>query len=384
MERPAELPLSLAPHVKYALAVLSSAAPASAAAADSMRVTVVYFALHTLDLCGALPALPPSRRQEVEAWLLSCLCADGGCAGGARAPGLHSHVACTYAAVCGLVILGADLAPLPLPALRATLRALQAPCGGLASSAACPAEVDLRFLYSALALCRLLELPLDWGQGGGGGEGRGALHAPSALRYIAACQTHEGGFALHASGGGEAHGASTYCALAAWALLLADGGGAQRLPAGAPRLDLRALRRWLELRASAGCGVSGRAGKAGDACYTWWVGASLRVLGALEAPAPAPPALAQAPLLAWLAQCRGSGGLGFGKDPEEEADPFHTVFALAGLALGEGGGGGSSSSSSGRSAGAGAALAPVVATLGVTRRALAALRARQLEGIELV
>ena len=414
--------LDTAPHVRYALHLLSSPLPMSAVSLDAMRVTAVYFALHTLDVCRALPALPPARACAIAAWLRACLC-DGpsGCgfaghpclAPPAAAPG-HAHVACTYAAVCSLRILGARagaaggalLQALPSARIAAALRALQqARCGGVASSAACEGEVDVRFLYSAAALCQLLGLRVAWGEGreagadadeGGEGEGQApaALLGPAALRYLAACQTHEGGFAL-ALGGGEAHGAATYCALAAWALLHAGaqraGARAARAAAAAAALDVGALRRWLALRAgAAGGGVSGRAGKGGDACYTWWVGASLVLLreveggegsggggGGAAAAARALPPLLQAPLLQWLQQCAGSGGLGFGKDPEAEADPFHTVFALAGVALGLEEEALAAAAAAGAGAGAGARpqqlqLAPVVAALGLTQRALSA------------
>jgi geranylgeranyl transferase type-1 subunit beta len=357
----ARLRVDVSRHVRYALHVLNSPAPPAAAALDAMRATVVYFALHALDVCAALPSLAPARRAATAAWLHACLAPGGG--GFAGSPGAqHAHVACTYAALCGLRILGDDLARVPRARAAALLAALQvaggADAGGVASSRACAEEVDVRFLYSAAAVCALLDLPAA------------ALDGAAALRYLRGCQTHEGGFAL-ARGGGEAHGASTYCAVAAWALLRrrqrrSGGGGGGGGGGGdcSDGLDLVALQRWLALRAEPSGGVSGRAGKDADVCYTWWVGAAARILreeeeaaggsgggggGASCAPAGDP-----AVLLAWLESCRGSGGAGYGKDAEAEADPFHTAFALAGMGvLGLGG------------------LASVDAALGLTPRALA-------------
>ena len=254
---------------------------------------------------------------------------------------------------------------MPRERLGATLAGLQAAGGGgMTSSPACPGEVDLRFLYSAVALCELLGLRIAWEGGGGcsssssaGTADCAALHGPTALRYIDGCQTQEGGFSL-ALGGGEAHGASTYCALAARALLVAR--AAQEGHSPSSILDVPALCRWLTLRLEAqGAGMSGRAGKGGDACYTWWVGASVRILqqGGLWEGGEVEGLLGGAGLLAWVEQCRGQGGMGYGKDAEAEADPFHTCFALAGLALLQPGG-------------CGLPLLPVEATLGLTRRAL--------------
>jgi geranylgeranyl transferase type-1 subunit beta len=361
----------LAPHVAYARALLFSTHSSAASSADPIRVTMVYFALLTLDVCGALPAaLPAPAAASVAAWVLRCLppASEGvtGFCGSPPSPGCGRawSVAATFSALACLATLGAPpppLPPLPVARLRAALAAAQerggGPLHGAVHDSPCAAGMaDARFVFAAAAACALL-----------GGAPSATLDAPAAARFLVRCQTHEGGFALRP--GGEAHGGSTYCAVAALALL----GWRGRRGLAEAGVDAGALRRWLALRAGAapegggggGCGdgdggagaplgFSGRAGKGPDACYTFWCGAAGAVAGAA-----APwPARRLGALSAWLADCRGPRGAGFGKDPEAEPDPLHTAYALAGLAAVGGGAG---------------ALGAVAAEVGVTARAWGAV-----------
>lgn len=218
-------------------------------------------------------------------------------------------------------------------------------------------ERDLRFLFCACAvsrMCSLLEV-----QRRGGAVGTGGVEYPmdvdKAVEYVLSCQTYEGGFGL--GPGAEAHGVhvrmrecthacvlaflcalaqartcarvqicamcahasagafhpgviltggSTYCAVAALALLgrlSALGGrdarGGHLSPPRAGVSSRRArLVRWLLLRQAGlndeGChslgwrgGYRGRAGKEPDSCYSFWIGASLHILGLIQLILPA-------------------------------------------------------------------------------------------------
>eukprot|EP00978_Attheya_sp_CCMP212_P034995 scaffold149980_cov52-Attheya_sp.AAC.2 len=117
-------------------------------------------------------------------------------------------------------------------------------------------EIDVRASYCILCMTTLLNLttePLTEG----------------VVEYIAACQTHEGGF------GGEphteAHGGYTYCAVAALKLLNDYN-----------HVDVPSLTGWLARRQmSYEGGFSGRCNKLVDGCYSFWQGAGMAVLDLL-------------------------------------------------------------------------------------------------------
>jgi len=97
-----------------------------------------------------------------------------------------------------------------------------------------------------------------------------ALASMLAVKFIASCQTYEGGF------GGEpfteAHGGYAYCAVAA--LQLVD-----RLDDAF--IDMTALRGWLARRQLGyEGGFSGRANKLVDGCYSFWQGGANCIVSA--------------------------------------------------------------------------------------------------------
>ena len=221
----------------------------------------------------------------------------------------------TYAAIASLIMLGDDCARIDRTALSKALASLQSEDGSIDSSPLSRGDGDVRFVFSASATVTLLALPSS------------ALDARSALRFIAACQTHEGGLALQP--GGEAHGGATFCGLAARSLLLFRDEGNPRESS----VDVSAALRWLARRQdSQSGGPTGRAGKDPDACYAFWLGASSAIL-LKEMALPEQLVTDASSLRAWVARCAASEGPGLAREPGEDADPFHTAYALAGLAL---------------------------------------------------
>lgn len=256
----------------------------------------------------------------------------------------------TYAALTCIKILGADLACINRSAIVAGMRQLQVTEGDAAADAWCvgavrscphsPLECDLRFIYSAVAVSDMLG---DWS----------GLDISAALKFIARCQTYEGGFALVP--GGEAHGGSTYCAVAAMRLIREhmQQSSTNSSSAFEEYVDRQALRRWLTLRqhscatragdcnpgtdatTAGSCaddgGMTGRAGKTGDACYGFWIVAATRLV---EAEGSGVAELHDAAALArFLLSCQAPDTGGFGRDWESVADPFHTHYALAGISF---------------------------------------------------
>ena len=66
----------------------------------------------------------------------------------------------------------------------------------------------------------------------------------------------------------EAHGGSTYCAIASLVLM-------KQLETSFSAIELKKLRQWCLLRQQSG--FQGRPNKPVDTCYSFWVGATLQV-----------------------------------------------------------------------------------------------------------
>lgn len=109
-----------------------------------------------------------------------------------------------------------------------------------------------RFTYCVLASLHLLGQPIRRQQ--------------NISNYIARCQNDDGGFGM--SPGSESHGGQTFCCIAS--LSLCD---------ALELVDLERLHEWLLERQDSSGGFNGRPGKTCDACYAWWIGASLCIIG---------------------------------------------------------------------------------------------------------
>lgn len=192
------------------------------------------------------------------------------------------HLVASYAALSALCILGESryVAQLPRLAMKRWLLELRNEDGSFKVHRG--GESDIRASYCAAVLASLLRLdevdtfPID-----GDLDAEAAaevmrirqtpLMTPLTARYVASCQTHEGGFACgdHAA---EAHGAYTQCGLAALLLMKQ------------PHLcDLSSLRRWLAARQlKFEGGFNGRTNKLVDSCYSHWVGTAHVLLRVCE------------------------------------------------------------------------------------------------------
>lgn len=119
-------------------------------------------------------------------------------------------------------------------------------------------------------------------------------------KFIAACQTYEGGFACSSfpfpsleaptcrAALAEAHGGYTSCALNSHFLLSSirpPSLPASSLEADFPsKIDVDGAMRWSVLmqgEAIEGGGFRGRSNKLVDGCYSWWVGGGVPVIEAL-------------------------------------------------------------------------------------------------------
>lgn len=92
------------------------------------------------------------------------------------------------------------------------------------------------------------------------------------------------------------------------------------------RVKVDTLGWWLCERQLPSGGLNGRPEKLPDVCYSWWVVASLRIIGRLDW-------LDQSCLKNFILASQDVETGGFSDRPGDMPDPFHTLFGLAGLSL---------------------------------------------------
>ncbi|TPX34505.1 hypothetical protein SmJEL517_g02860 [Synchytrium microbalum] len=287
-------------------------------------MTLLYFCLAALDLLGEIdtPALK-SRKERCINWIYACQVIgdaqnDTVCGGfkGSTFTGASfdttkrvyttqemGHIAMTYTALACLRILDDDMSRVNKENIVVTLKKLQQPDGSFVPYLG-SRESDMRFLYCACAVSTFLN---DW---------RG-VNQQAAVSFILNSQNFDGGFAQ--SPNLESHGGSTYCAIASLSLMSA-------IPQVLSSPKIRdATIRWLLFRQLSG--FNGRPNKPLDTCYSFWIGASLKLLDAYHF-------VDKAANERFLATTESQMG-GFGKEPQSYPDLLHSYLGLAGLAIGD-------------------------------------------------
>ncbi|XP_077761205.1 geranylgeranyl transferase type-2 subunit beta isoform X4 [Canis aureus] len=83
---------------------------------------------------------------------------------------------------------------------------------------------------------------------------------------------------------------------------------------------------WLCERQLPSGGLNGRPEKLPDVCYSWWVLASLKIIGRLHW-------IDGEKLRSFILACQDEETGGFADRPGDMANPFHTLFGIAGLSL---------------------------------------------------
>ncbi|KAI9442975.1 terpenoid cyclases/Protein prenyltransferase [Lactarius indigo] len=285
--------------------------PASLVEMDASRMAIAFYCLGTLDLTGSAERkISTTDRENWTEWIWAQYVGggfrSGPCVEQPSADG--PHLIMTYCALLALAVLRDEYAALDRPALARMVGACQDADGGFATTPGA-GDADLRMTYCAFVVCALLD---DWS----------CIDLARALSYIHRCRSYEGGYGQTPRG--ESLGGPTYCALAALHLVPAEHACASR--ARLQPAEWRATVRWLvQTQTHLGGGFAGRTNKFPDACYGFWCGAALSILGAgdlLDAHA----------LGAFLARCQYKFG-GISKAPGEHPDPYHTYLSIAAAAI---------------------------------------------------
>lgn len=321
-EQDTQLPaLSRAGHASHCSRFINGL-PATQTNLDPSRLAIAFYCIGSLDLLGELEGrISQAERESWREWVWEQQA--GGkhgtgfrpspfmvAQGGPLAPPADNYAHCdtphiimTYTALLTLAILRDDFSKLDRSGMLKFLRACQREDGSF-STIPGSGESDLRTLYCAFAISSMLN---DWS----------GIDVPRATSFIALCRTYEGGYGQ--SPFCEAQGGTTYIAIASLALMPST--FSQPLTTSERQRTIQ----WLLSNQHESGGFCGRTNKDADACYCFWCGAALKILGAgnfVDARA----------LAGFIARCQFKFG-GIAKAPGETPDPYHTYLSLAALSM---------------------------------------------------
>ncbi|GAB6024029.1 Geranylgeranyl transferase type-1 subunit beta [Chamberlinius hualienensis] len=311
-------------HVKYFQRCLQ-VLPSRFGPYDTTRLALAFFSISGLDILQSLHVLDHDKEAIID-WIYSLQvlpCKDGsninrcGFRGStivnrtsknderdsseSSVPHDCGHIAMTYTGLASLVILGDDLSRVNKSAIIAGLKSLQLADGSyLAVNYG--SENDMRFVYCAAAICYMLQ---DWD----------GMDIASTLSYIKDSIAYD-----HGIGQGlfsESHGGLAYCAIATLALL-------DKVESTLSEDEIRRVQRWCMFRQQSG--FQGRPNKPEDTCYSFWVGASLKLLGIFDL-------VDKKQNREFILSTQNSMTGGLAKFPDIVPDPLHTYTGLGGLAL---------------------------------------------------
>ncbi|XP_064609546.1 geranylgeranyl transferase type-1 subunit beta-like [Liolophura sinensis] len=309
-------------HVKFFQRCLQ-VLPERYASLDTSRMTVAFFAISGLDILNAMEVLDKDKPDIIE-WIYSQqvlpdnkdsnigMCGFRGSSTIGNAfdyreaqhtviPYDSGHIAMTYTALAMLLILGDDLSRVNKRAVVEGLKSLQLPDGSF-----CPvpegSENDMRFVYCA---CCISYMIADWS----------GVNRDKVKKYVKNSLSYDGG--IGQGPGLEAHGGSTFCAIAS--LILMD-----ELENTFTPKDLKRIKTWCILRQRSG--FHGRPNKPVDTCYSFWVAATLQLLGLFSL-------TDFSSNRTYILSTEGHITGGFSKWPDHSPDALHTYFGICGLSL---------------------------------------------------
>ncbi|KAF9068590.1 terpenoid cyclases/protein prenyltransferase alpha-alpha toroid [Rhodocollybia butyracea] len=311
-------PLARLAHAGHARRCLSGL-PDSQIELDSGRMAVAFYCLGALDLLKMLQdKVSMTDRESWQEWIWEQHTRGKYGSGFRPSPFMTvsseverttsytdydtPHIIMTYTALLTLAILRDDFSQLDKQGILLLLKACQREDGSF-STIPGGGETDLRTLYCAFVIAHLLD---DWS----------TINLQNAFSFIASCRSYEGGYGQSAHC--EANGGTTYIAMAAMELAPVS-----TTPLTA--LEKRKTIEWALHNQLESGGFCGRTNKLADACYCFWIGGSLKILGAGDL-------VDSRSLASFLASCQFRFG-GIAKAPGEHPDPYHTYLSLATLSM---------------------------------------------------
>ncbi|EON65055.1 hypothetical protein W97_04290 [Coniosporium apollinis CBS 100218] len=383
-------------HLKYWTRCLKTYLPHAYIANDSMRMTLAFFIVSALDLLDCLKShTTEAERKDYVDWIYHCQHPHGGFRGfpatdfgelrnETNAPWDPANLPATYFALATLIILGDDLQRVRRRACLKWLAEMQRPDGSfgetLGENGVIEGGMDTRFGYCAGGVRYILRGLVD-----GPVEGVKDIEVDKLVWCIRGSETYDGGISeapFH-----EAHAGFTYCAIGCLSFLdrLPHGAKAKRQDAPENNIPITGLSnlditiRWLvsrqtmtldeedavdtrmdETDTAATChdahsfvkmgsfistagelsykdrpstptqlqwaGFNGRCNKIADTCYAFWAGGSLGILNKVHL-------IDHTANRRYLLEKTQHMVGGFGKQPADPPDVYHSYLGLAALAL---------------------------------------------------
>ncbi|PPQ66383.1 hypothetical protein CVT24_007212 [Panaeolus cyanescens] len=314
--------------------------PVSQTDMDAQRLALVFYCIGGLDLLGMIQDIPEVDRRAWKDWIWAQFTNGPSGSGFRPSPFMTGqattddlvvdqttaydapHIIMTYTALLSLAILRDDFSQLNRQGVVEFIRRSQNDDGSF-STVPGRNESDLRTLYCAFAISSMLN---DWS----------GIDIAKALRFVSSCRTYEGGYGQSpfCEAQGEvvalsqmssrinlAIGGTTYIAVASLSLASSAMGGKEILTPEEKEETIH----WLVSKQAVTGGFCGRTGKEADACYCFWCGAALKILGAGKF-------VDRYSMVEFLGRCQFKYG-GIAKAPGESADPYHTYLSLAAISM---------------------------------------------------
>jgi geranylgeranyl transferase type-2 subunit beta len=263
---------------------------------DYLRMSGIYWLCTCIDLLHSLKLID---QDYVIDYIQKCHDKNSG--GYSPSPNHDPHLLYTLSAVQVLVQLNRiDL--IDKQSLCLYIKQLQQEDGSFIGDQW--GEIDTRFSFCAVACLKLID-SLD------------VIDIDRATNFVMSCLNFDGGFGCIP--GAESHAGQIYCCLGFLSLV-------QRLD----NLDLSTrnmLAWWLcERQLDKSGGLNGRPEKLPDVCYSWWVLASLKILGKIQW-------INSEKLSQFILAAQDDETGGCADRPGNVPDPFHTLFGVTGLSL---------------------------------------------------
>ncbi|KAH0618494.1 hypothetical protein JD844_017756 [Phrynosoma platyrhinos] len=247
---------------------------------EYLRMSGVYWGLTVMDLMGQLHRM---NKEEILEFIKSC---QHECGGISASIGHDPHLLYTLSAV-QILTLYDSLQVVDINKIVDYVKKLQKEDGSFAGD---------RWVATLALLGKLDAIDMD-----------------KAVEFVLSCMNFDGGFGCRP--GSESHAGQIYCCTG----FLAITGQLHQINA-----DL--LGWWLCERQLPSGGLNGRPEKLPDVCYSWWVLASLKIIGRLHW-------IDRDKLRSFILACQDEETGGFADRPGDMVDPFHTLFGIAGLSL---------------------------------------------------